>query len=76
MSYKVLGIGVVDYENKEGRNIRGLKLHLSYEDENIDGQGVFTVFVSERIECNAQVGDTVRVVYNRFGCVAGIDVLA
>ena len=76
MKYEVLGIEVVDYENKTGRRVKGLKLHLAYEKNEVEGKGVETVFVSERIECNAEIGDTVRVVYNRFGGVTDVEVLA
>lgn len=76
MEYKVFGVEVVDYENKQGRRVKGTKLHLGYEKEGVAGTCVETVFVPERIECNAKVCDSIEVVYNRFGSVAGVKVLA
>ena len=76
MEYKVLGIENVDYENKAGRQVKGLRLHLGYEKDNVDGMCVETVFVSDRIVCNAKVCDDVRIMYNKFGSVAQIEVLA
>lgn len=76
MKYKVLGFEAVDYENKSGRRVVGTKIHVAYESEKIDGVGVTTVYVSERIEFNASVGDTIRIIYNQFGGVTDIEVLA
>lgn len=76
MNYELLGIEEVDYENKMGRRVKGLKLHLTYQKKDVEGMCVETVFVSERIECNAQLGDIVRVVYNRFGSVTDVEVVA
>lgn len=68
--YKILGIQKVNYTNKSGRVITGVRLHCSTEDKRVDGFAVEQIFVSSSVT-NEQfsIGQEVDVLYNKFGSV-------
>lgn len=41
------GVQPLDFETKEGDTIKGIKLHVSYQDENVMGYAVDTKFISQ-----------------------------
>ena len=76
--YSVVGIENVDYTSKKtDKRVTGTKLHLFCEvdesDEDIIGQRVETIYVSDDISINGiDVGDVIDVLYNKFGRVTKI----
>lgn len=76
MYYTILGIEKIDYHNKEGKHITGTRLHLFYEDKNVNGHAVDNVYLSSNIELPVlNVGDQIDVRYNRYGCVFDVVLL-
>lgn len=65
----VVGIQEVDYENKSGLRVQGKRLFLTYESDKILGSGVEAVYIPQRVECDVKIGDTINILYNRFGKV-------
>lgn len=41
------GVQPLDFDTKEGDTIKGLKLHFTYQDENVMGYAADTKFISE-----------------------------
>lgn len=77
MSVKVVGKQNLDFSTDKGERIEGVKLHILGADKNVQGQAVFTEFVSPYAECyedacNLIVGSSVTLVYNRKGKVEEI----
>lgn len=74
--YNLVGYEKVDYTNKQGVQITGHRLHLTYESDKIQGQGVESVYVSSTVQMpKLALGQKVDVLYNRFGKVSAISVL-
>ncbi len=75
--YNVIGIEMVNYISKKtDRKVSGGKLHLTYDfpkDADADGTACEVVFVKEDIACSVEVGDTIELLYNKFGSVVGIN---
>ena len=75
---KIIGIQPVDYvSRKTNKQVTGLTLHLTFEDDRIRGLGTETVFVSTQSICYNDVaalplGTEVNVYYNRYGSVEDI----
>lgn len=77
--YKVIGIEHRSYVSKKtGKNVEGYNLYLTQEvdDKNVIGircysQWLFPEMFSDEIE----VGSVVSLCYNRFGRVAGVQVV-
>lgn len=40
------GVQPVDFKTREGENLKGIKLHVSYQDENVMGYAVDTKFIT------------------------------
>lgn len=74
----IIGKAKVDYvSRKTNQQVSGLTLHVTHEDNNVDGLAVETIFVSSKsnvyADANAvKLGDNVNVFYNRFGSVDSI----
>lgn len=75
MVYKVLGIEAVEYENKQGKIVKGERLHLGYDKHGVDGMAVEVLFVSDKIDYDVTIGDNVRVYFNKYGSVAQVEAL-
>lgn len=71
MLYAIKGIQKVDYKNKEGKQVTGLNLHCTYSARSVDGDAVEKIYVSDRMKDVPmfKVGDTVDVMYNKYGSV-------
>lgn len=60
-----------------GQEISGMILHMTEERDNVEGYAVEQVFVSDRRLAGyvPQLGDEVRLNYNRFGRVDSVDLI-
>lgn len=77
---KVIGIQRVDYTNKNGYHVLGYKLHTATPSRRNDCVGEITeaIFVSDQsfASCDElNIGDEIRVSYNKFGKVIAITVV-
>lgn len=76
-SYEVIGTEEVDYTSKKtNRQVTGRRLHLVFDfDQNMAGfvgNGVEVVFTNLDTAKNIKVGDTVELLYNKFGSICDI----
>lgn len=76
---KLIGIQRVDYTNKNGNHVLGYRLHTSTPAKSDDAIGEITegIFVSDQVfgTCDhLAVGDSIFVVYNKYGKVTGVSV--
>lgn len=44
---RLIGVQELDFDTKEGNNIKGIKLHVSFPDEFVYGEKVDTKFISD-----------------------------
>ena len=44
---RLIGVQELDFDTKEGNNIKGIKLHVSFPDEFVSGEKVDTKFISD-----------------------------
>lgn len=68
----IIGIQSVNFKDeKDGKTIVGTSFFYTQEKDNVQGLSAGKMFVSieksARLHYTPQVGDTVRVFYNRFG---------
>jgi hypothetical protein len=72
--YEVIGIQHRKYTNKQGREVEGYNLFLSYVSENVSGRACMREWVSTVImeDSGVSVGDMVDLNYNRFGRICSI----
>lgn len=73
MKCTVLGIQNIDYVNKTGKHVVGLKLFVSYVDSHVDGRACLDVYISGEVQISPSVGDDIILFYNRFGRCVGFD---
>ena len=77
--YTVIGIEHRSYVSKKtGKNVEGYNLYLTQEvdDENLIGARCYSEWLSpEMYSDEIEVGSVVSLGYNRFGRVAGVQVL-
>ena len=71
MNCKIIGIKKVDYTNKQGRQVNGTELHVSYPDNKVDGQAVDKFYISSMVnDCtSAKIGKNVNILFNQYGKV-------
>lgn len=74
IKYELVGLQKVDYTNKQGRQISGYNLHLTYDDSNVDGIACERVFVRS-IPSHLALGSQLRIFYNKYGSIEDIDIL-
>lgn len=77
MKVKVLGVQPVDYvSRKTGNPVKGVTLHSSFRDAQVEGESVSSIFVSDNlgIKCIVDVhpGMLVDVQYNNRGYVCDL----
>lgn len=67
----IVGMREVDFTDKDGRSVHGWSFYFTMEDSKVIGVMAGKVFVSADklafFSHSPSVGDTVRVMYNRFG---------
>ena len=68
---KLIGIKSVDFTDKEGKQIKGTSLYVTYEDEYTDGLVAEKIWVNSNatMDSNIRVGCNVDFVYNKYGKV-------
>lgn len=79
MLAKVLGTQNVDYVSKRtGQPVKGMTFHVSHKDQQVRGEAVSNVFVSDNLGIpdivNITPGMTINVEYNNRGYVCGLTV--
>lgn len=77
MKVKVLGIQSVDYvSRKTGNPVKGVMLHSSFKDAQVEGESVSSIFVSDNLNIKAvaeiRPGMLVDVEYNNRGYVCDL----
>lgn len=79
------GVQPLDFTTREGEKLNGIKLHLSYQDENVMGYAVDTKFISAQACKNLHIdldylepliGQVVEFETNLKGKVTGIHVVS
>lgn len=78
----LLGVQNIDFENNQGDTVKGIKLHVTYKDENVAGEKCDSKFISAAACKNlgivfddllAFVGSEVDIEQNLNGKVVGIN---
>lgn len=74
MKVKVLGVQNVDYTSrKTGNPVKGVTIHATYKDAQVQGEAVNNIFISDNLKlaCISELmpGQTVDVEYNNRGFV-------
>ena len=73
--YSVIGLKEVNFTAKDGKNIVGTRLYLTYEDEDCEGFACEAIYMPVLIsQLGVCVGDTIDVIYNKYGKVSRIDI--
>lgn len=72
--YEVIGIERRQYTNKQGRQVSGYNLFLTYEKKNCDGLACFEQWSGDGPvkDSGVDVGDKVVFSYNRYGKLESI----
>lgn len=82
MKYVVLGIQIQDYISKKtSQPVKGVSLHCAYNDSQVDGQAVDSLFIGERLDCYPKLlhikpGALVDVEFNRRGYIADVSIVS
>lgn len=74
MDYCVIGIETVRYTNKDGKEVNGVRLHLTFENPKTDGLCCDSVYMKTDVAKGVNVGDVVRIFYNKYGRVEFVNV--
>lgn len=73
---KLVGFQNIDYEKKDGTRVTGVKLHITYEDENVDGEAADQIYVGSAVKIPVlKIGDEIDIRYNRFGRIDSVSLL-
>lgn len=72
--FKVIGFQHQDIQFKDGRTVSGYKLHLTEPRNGVTGFAADSVFISDQKigDYKPNVGDTINIVWNRWGKVEGL----
>ena len=80
---KIVGVERVDYTSKKtGKPVKGYRIHMTEEKEGMYGvcasnifigEKVGEIFLSEYANLEQALGEEVRVLYNQYGRVDGIE---
>lgn len=73
--YEVVGFRKVDFKDKDDKQVSGHTLYLQRVNPDVIGIETVKQFISSRIDYSPALGDTIRLVYNRYGKIAQIMVL-
>lgn len=74
---KVIGYRESDFNTTDGKHISGYNIYCSYALEKGVGEGVERLFMTtdKLLACGykPEIGDHIKVIYNRYGKPAAID---
>jgi hypothetical protein len=80
--YEIVGKQSVDYTNKEGNRVQGLRLYVVYEKRNVDGVATETFYFSKSMLAAAGLSDSsftcgshINVLYNKYGSVETVSIV-
>lgn len=75
--YEVIGLEHRQYTNKQGRQVSGYNLYVTFEKKNVDGMACFQEWCSDSVvkDSGVDVGDKVDLLYNRYGKVESIRIV-
>ena len=75
--FNVLGLESVDYVNKSGVRVQGVRIHTTYQKESCDGYCVEVFYVSlDKFNPDIKLGCDVEPLYNKYGKVEHIKLLS
>ena len=79
--YQVIGKQIVDYKNKAGNQVKGLKLYVAYEKKGVAGVAAEDIYLSEaKLQQNGinadsiNIDDMISILYNRYGSVESVSI--
>lgn len=72
MFYEVVGIEQVDYVNKAGKRVTGIRLYCMTDRKKVVGKATKEFYCNGDIAAHVNTGDIIRVFYNEFGNVEEI----
>lgn len=72
--YEVIGIQHRKYTNKQGREVEGYNLFVTYEEKEVNGLACMREWVATDVmeDSGVSVGDSVDLNYNRYGRICSI----
>lgn len=72
--YEVIGLEHRQYTNKQGRQVSGYNIYVTFEKKNMDGIACFQDWCSDAAvkESGVCVGDKVDLLYNRYGKIESV----
>lgn len=71
--YNVIGLESVDYLNKSGKRVQGVKVHTQYRSEKCDGVCVESFYVNiDNWSNDVKLGSNVEPLYNKYGKVQSL----
>ncbi len=82
MKVRLVGLQPLDFESKDGGQIKGIKLHVSFQDENVMGYACDTKFLTAQScknlgitvdDLEPMIGQVVDIETNLKGRVTGIN---
>jgi len=71
MHAQLIGARNVSFVNKEGQPVNGIRIYITFKEENVDGLCAAEIFLREGINLpkDTKLNDTIDVVFNRKGKV-------
>ena len=73
----IVGLRKMKFTDKDNRVVDGTQVFLTYQNENIDGEGTDKVFLSadrlRQLERDPEIGDRIFISYNRYGKVDEVE---
>lgn len=75
--YNVIGLEHRQYTNKQGRQVSGYNLYVTYDKDKMDGIACLSEWCSDALiqDSGIAVGDNVELLYNRFGRVESVRIV-
>lgn len=72
--YEVIGIQHRKYTNKQGREVEGYNLFVTYEEKEVNGLACMREWVATDVmeDSGVSVGNSVDLNYNRYGRICSI----
>jgi hypothetical protein len=70
----VIGIQSLDFVGSDNKHIKGIKIHLSYPDQYVEGRAVKSYFLSSKLhgDLKISVGENIDLDFNHRGALLGV----